>query len=244
MDLLISVTASRSQNEISEYPFIPDTVKKEEVLAQTYPTESILIQEYRDYVATLEKYDVEVLFADPARAYSFDYTCPRDIGFVIGDIFFISNMSVASLAQEYRTILHHLKDIKQENIHRGPEYAIYEGGDVVLLDEKTVLVGLNQRTNGKGYDYLKETLQPLGFDVVAVNHCELHLDCCLNPLGKGHLLIHPESLAGSSEETWQVLTRKDWITIDSIEREHLATNVLSVSPDIVIARDHPGLCAC
>ena len=74
-------------DEIVQFPFIPNTDRKEEVLALNYPTEEQLIEEYKDYVAILEKYDVDVLFADSTAAYSFDYTCPRDIGFVIGDEF-------------------------------------------------------------------------------------------------------------------------------------------------------------
>ena len=225
-------------SEMLEFPLVPNTARKEEVLALTYPTEDILIPEYEDYVATLQKYDIEVLRADPKIAYSFDYTCPRDIGFVIGDLFFISNMSVASRADEYRTILHYLSDIDEGNIRRGPEEAIYEGGDVILLDEKTILVGINQRTNDAGFEYLRCCLSPLGYDVIPARHRQLHLDCCLNPLGRGHLLIHPGSLEGNSDDTWQTLKKFEWIEVDDIEREHLATNILSINPDTVLVRDH------
>jgi len=225
-------------NEMLEFPLVPNTARREEVLALTYPTENILIQEYVDYVATLEKNGVEVLFADPEVAYSFDYTCPRDIGFVIGGLFFISNMSVSSRTEEYRTILHHLCDIEPGNIRRAPPEAIYEGGDVILLDEKTILVGINKRTNDEGYAYLNENLSPMGYDVIPVYHCQLHLDCCLNPLGRGHLLIHPDSLKGNSEEIWQVLKSIEWIEVDDFEREHLATNILSINQNTLIARNH------
>jgi len=225
-------------NEMAEFPLVPNTSRKDEVLALTYPTEEILNSEYVNYVATLEKYGVEVLRADPEVAYSFDYTCPRDIGFAIGDLFFICNMSVASRADEYQTIMHHLNNIEEDNIRRAPEEVIYEGGDVVLLDEGTVLVGINQRTNIKGFEYLRKSLSPQGYAVVPVFHRQLHLDCCLNPLGRGHLLIHPDSLEGNTDSTWRALKRMEWISVDNIEREHLATNILSINPDTVIARDH------
>ena len=226
--------------EMAEFPLVPNTTRKEEVLALTYPTESILIPEYEDYVAILEKYGVEVLRADHNAAYSFDYTCPRDIGFVIGELFFISNMRVSSRAEEYLTIMHHLEDINPAKMLRAPQDAIYEGGDVILLDQATILIGINQRTNDRGYEFLRETLSSRGYEVIPVYHSQLHLDCCLNPLGKGHLLIHPDSLHGNSEETWQVLRKYDWVEVDAIEREHLATNVLSINPETIIARDHPA----
>ena len=47
--------------EMQEFPFVPDTDRRQQVLALTYPTEEVLIREYLDYVATLEKYGVEVL---------------------------------------------------------------------------------------------------------------------------------------------------------------------------------------
>jgi N-dimethylarginine dimethylaminohydrolase len=226
--------------EIAEFPFIPDTARKTEVLALAYPTEANLLQEYADYVATLEKHGVEVLFADPEAAYSFDYTCPRDIGFVIGDTFFIANMAVQSRTDEIKTIKQHLQHIVPEKILRPPDGSLLEGGDVIALDPHTVLVGVNQRSNQNGFEFLKEYLAPFGTAVIPVQHSQLHLDCCLNPLGMGHMLIHPESLQGNDAATWDLLENYEWIRVDAIEREHLATNILSVDPVTVIARSHPA----
>ncbi|NND00147.1 MAG: hypothetical protein HKN70_10265, partial [Gammaproteobacteria bacterium] len=142
-------------NEMHEFPFVPDTDRKEEVLALTYPTEAILQPEFTHYTSTLEKHGVDVLRADPNAAYSFDYTCPRDIGFVVDDIFFISRMAVSSRAKEYKTILAHLEDIDAGKVVQVPEGALIEGGDVVVLDAKTILVGINQRTSRKGVEFLR-----------------------------------------------------------------------------------------
>ena len=226
--------------EIAEFPFIPDTARKAEVLALTYPSEAGLLQEYADYAATLKKHGAEVLFADPEAAYSFDYTCPRDIGFVIGDTFFIANMAVQSRTDEIETIKQHLQHIDPDKIVRPPDGSLLEGGDVIVLDPHTVLVGINQRSNQSGFEFLKEYLAPLGTAVIPVQHSQLHLDCCLNPLGMGHMLIHPESLQGNDEATWNWLENYPWIQIDATEREHLATNILSVNPATVIARSHPA----
>jgi len=226
--------------EMQQFPLVPETARKEEVLALTYPTEEILTAEYAGYIGMLEKYGVEVLLADPRAAYSFDYTCPRDIGFVIGDNFFVANMSVPSRADEIKTIRHHLEQIESTRILRLPDSALLEGGDVVVLDPETVLVGHNRRSNHAGFAYLRKYLAPLGITAVPVRHSQLHLDCCLNPLGKGHLLIHPDSLQGNDDETWRVLDRYAWLEVDAVEREHLATNVLSIDPATIIARSHPS----
>ena len=224
--------------EMQEFPFVPDTARKAEVLALTYPSETQLQLEYADYIATLEKYGVNVLLADPDAAYSFDYTCPRDIGFVIGDIFFVANMAVPSRVSEIETIRQHLEHIDATKIVRPPNDCLLEGGDIIQLDSNTVLVGFNQRSNWNGYRFLKDYLGPRGITVIPVKHSQLHLDCCLNPLGLGHMLIHPESLDGNGETTWQTLRKFEWIEVDTVEREHLATNVLSINSNTIIARNH------
>jgi N-dimethylarginine dimethylaminohydrolase len=226
--------------EMSQFPLVPDTERREAVLALTYPDEALLVEEYAGYVATLERYGVEVLLADTAAAYSFDYTCPRDIGFVIGDLFFVANMAVASRSDEILTIQKHLAGIDASNIVQAPPDCLLEGGDVVLLDKSTVLVGYNQRSNRRGFEFLRDYLAPRGYRVLPFEHSQLHLDCCLNPLGLGHLLIHPQSLDGNADESWQALRSYQWVEVDAIEREYLATNLLSIAADTIIARDHPA----
>jgi N-dimethylarginine dimethylaminohydrolase len=223
---------------MAEFPFVPNTDRKQEVLSLTYPTEEILLREYADYVGILEKYDIEVLRADTGVAYSFDYTCPRDIGFVIGDRFFVANMAVPSRVDEIDTVRHLMANIDPDRIVQPPTGVLLEGGDVILIDSSTILVGINQRSNFRGYAFLRDYLSPLGYQVLPLEHNQLHLDCCLNPLGGGHLLIHPDSLKGNHAATWRILEGFRWVHVDAVEREHLATNVLSINPDTVIARSH------
>ncbi len=226
--------------EMSEFPLVPNTSRRDEVLALTYPVESDLIDEYAGFQKTLENYGIEVLLADPQAAYSFDYTCPRDIGFVIGDQFFIANMAVSSRSEEIKTVAHHLSGIEPQKIIQPPAGCLLEGGDVILLNRDTVLVGMHQRSDMGGYEFLDQILSPQGYQVIPVRHRQLHLDCCLNPLGLGHLLIHIESLESKSKEFWTAIEPFSWIEVDDAEREYLATNILSINPETVIARNHPA----
>ncbi|MBX2869794.1 MAG: hypothetical protein KTR18_14035 [Acidiferrobacterales bacterium] len=225
--------------EMHQFPLIPQTAWREQVLALSYPPEEQLIQEFKNYVEILQRNQILVLRPDTQAAYSFDYTCPRDIGFVIGDLFFASNMAVPSRSEEIKTIEYHLADIEADKIVRFTDDAIIEGGDVVQLDHKTVLVGINQRTNRIGFEQLRDYLEPLGYHTVPVEHQQLHLDCCLNPLGLGHLLIHPDSLKKNGEDVWKILNPYSWITVEDEEREHLATNILSIDVDRLIVRSGP-----
>ncbi|MEM1433521.1 MAG: arginine deiminase family protein [Pseudomonadota bacterium] len=231
---------ARVRREFDEYPLVPETDRRDEVLALSYPREEDLLGEYASYVGVLERYGVEVLRADPGAAYSFDYTCPRDIGFVVRDQFYIANMAVQSRAQEIETIQHHLEDVDPARVHRPPAGALLEGGDVVWLAPDTLLVGINRRSNAAGAHFLKQRLATDGIEVLAVKHRCLHLDCCLNPLGGGELLIHPASLSGNEPQLWERLEQHLWLEVDGVEREHLVTNVLSIAPSTVLARDHPA----
>lgn len=222
---------------MQQFPLLPNTARTDEVLALTYPTEECLVQEYADFAAALHKHGVDVLRPDPQAAYSFDYTCPRDVGFVIGDTFFVSSMAVPSRAEEYKTILHHLTNLEPSKIVHAPSDVVIEGGDVIVWDERTILVGVNTRTNQHGANFLREHFADHNINIIPIPHKQLHLDCCLAPLGLGHLLIHPQSL-DAPDETWQLLKSRSWITVDDVEREHLATNILSINPRTIIARDH------
>ncbi len=231
---------SRVAAEMAEFPLLPETERKAEVLALTYPTEAQLEREYADFVEVLEKHGAEVLRPDAGAAYSFDYTCPRDIGFVVGDTFFVANMAVPSRVDEIDTIHRHLQSIGNEKIVRPPAGCLLEGGDVVALDARTLLVGFNRRSNRAGFEFLRDCLAPRGIAVLPVPHRQLHLDCCLNPLGRGHLLIHPAGLEAIDAATRRALEGYDRIEVDDVEREYLATNLLSIGPNTIVARDHPA----
>ena len=231
---------ARVAAEMAEFPLVPETERKGEVLALAYPTEAQLEREYAGFVAVLEKHAVGVLRPDPGAAYSFDYTCPRDIGFVVGDTLFVANMAVASRGDEFETIRRHLRGLDPQALVRPPAGCLLEGGDVVALDAATLLVGFNRRSNRAGFEFLRDYLAPRGIAVLPVPHRQLHLDCCLNPLGQGHLLIHPASLEDLDAATRRALAGYDWIEVDDVEREHLATNLLSLGPDTIVARDHPS----
>jgi N-dimethylarginine dimethylaminohydrolase len=104
--------------------------------------------------------------------------------------------------------------------------AMLEGGDVFVIDDgKTVLVGMHRHTNQAGFDHLAQHFRGPGFEVVAVPHKVLHLDCCFAPLPSGEALIASDRL---SDEGRQLLERRfRLIELDSVEASlHLAANLL------------------
>jgi dimethylargininase len=67
-----------------------------------------------------------------------------------------------------------------------------EGGDVIRID-RTVYVGLSQRTNRAGIDQLAALLAPHGYDVrsVEMNGC-LHLKTACTYVGNNTMLANPQ----------------------------------------------------
>lgn len=116
-----------------------------------------------------------------------------------------------------------------------------EAGDLVWLDERTLLAGRGYRTNAAGIAGLRERLSPRGVEVVeaALPHgggpaeC-LHLMSLLSLLDERSALVDRPWL---SVATLELLAERGYrlIDIDPIERETLACNVLALDAGILVA---------
>jgi N-dimethylarginine dimethylaminohydrolase len=122
-----------------------------------------------------------------------------------------------------------------------PEGCLLEGGDI-LVDKGRILVGISQRTNMRGYEWLRDTFDgqaeviPINIKSQAEGENVLHLDCAFNPVGEKSALFYEDGFASFPE----FLKREyDMIPVSKKEQRELATNVLSLSEKMVIARDHP-----
>lgn len=71
---------------------------------------------------------------------------------------------------------------------------VFEGGDFAFLNERTVAIGMLDRTNMDGFGQIKDILKPLGYAVhpVEMNPRYLHLDMCFN-------LVAPKLAIGGGE---------------------------------------------
>jgi len=109
-----------------------------------------------------------------------------------------------------------------------------EGGDLVWLDERTILAGVGYRTNLHGIDQLRELLQPQKVVIIPAplphgggpSLC-LHLMSLLSVLDERTVLVDQPWL---SVQTVELLTERGFrsIEIEAGERETLACNVLSL----------------
>ena len=116
-----------------------------------------------------------------------------------------------------------------------------EAGDMVWLNQKTVLVGRGYRTNSAGIEQLRALLGGRGVEVVAapLPHgggpgCCLHLMSLMSMLDEGTVLVDLPWLAA---ETVQLLCGRGlrFVEIDATERETLACNVLALGKKRLLA---------
>ena len=115
---------------------------------------------------------------------------------------------------------------------------VVEGGDVQLAQGK-MFVGISQRTNKTGFEWLSENFGG-EFDVAPVflRSPFLHLDVVFNIVRPDLALIYPPAIEpGSLKQLTKVF---DVIEVSAEEQFQLACNTLSISPQLVIADKASG----
>jgi N-dimethylarginine dimethylaminohydrolase len=118
---------------------------------------------------------------------------------------------------------------------------VSEGGDMVWLDEKTVLVGEGYRTNAAGIRQIRQMLTPFGVEVIAAplphgpgaSAC-LHLMSLVSVVDERCALVDLPWLAAV---TVQELDRRGFhlVSIDEKERDSMACNVLALGSGKLLA---------
>ena len=169
-----------------------------------------------------------------------DQTCPRDIGFVIDDLYFEANSRYASRNSEHLGIDPLLKDIESPHYIKIPKDVFLEGGDVMPAPGK-LFVGLGARSSCEGIEWLAGVLRQYGNprEIVIIPHDVLHLDCCWNVIGPD-LALWCEVATGTFTdlEGEPVHLDLETISVNRAEQAALATNMLVARPGHILARDN------
>lgn len=235
-DRLTKVVIGRVEGykKVEEYIERVNASQKNELLSL-----GSLQKEFEIFAETLKAHGVEVLRPNYVGKFVYDQLTPRDIGVTIGDKFVICNMAKSSRRYEVAGIFEHILSVDgpEPTILIPPEPTmLLEGGDIIV-DKEHIFVGLTSRTNSEGADFLKQAFGS-EFDVGTIQ-CKsqiLHLDCVFNPVGKNHALIYPDGIERIPEA---IASNYTLIEVTQNEQQALATNVLSLSPERVISREHP-----
>ena len=216
---------------------VVNSTQQKTVDAGGHPDPGRLDQEFGAFKAALEAESVQVHIPDLSPESVQDQTCPRDIGFVIDDTLVQAGMRHASRQDEFLAIEGILSGFSGPRLCV-PDGVALEGGDVIV-ERGAVYVGIGQRSDWEGADWLQSRFGGNHKIVPVQTRPEevLHLDCTFNPLGLGHALVYP---AGILEMPASITEAYEWIEVDRGEMQELATNVFSLAPDTVVARRAPG----
>ena len=226
-----------------------DPKSKEHIKAGTYPTEEDMVAEMEAVVAVFEKYKVKVYRPDIIEDYNQIFT--RDIAFVIDDVFIKANI-LEDRSREIDALHDVIDQIDPSKIVEFPEDAHIEGGDVMPWGDY-IFVGtyygedyksfITARTNQKAVKHLQELFphkQVKSFSLRKSNtnakENALHLDCCFQPIGKGKCIIHKEGFLVEEEYEWLVdfFGKENCFHITPEEMYHMFSNVVSISPEVII----------
>ncbi|MBA9025280.1 dimethylarginine dimethylaminohydrolase family protein [Peribacillus huizhouensis] len=214
----------------------PQYMEIREVINETqkqYKNENIdrelAMQQHKQFIEQLEDLDVKV-YQLPARAKFPEQVFTRDIGFTIGKTVFVAEMANHLRQGEDKVLKSWLEEAEV------PFYdltmAHIEGGDV-LIDRKSIYIGVSSRTDEKSIVQLQNLLPHFEIIALPFNNKFLHLDCVFNIISETEALFFPEAFA--KEEIDLLHSRYDLIEINDCEQFTLGTNVLSIGRKKIIS---------
>ncbi|WP_291116897.1 dimethylarginine dimethylaminohydrolase family protein [Empedobacter sp. UBA7248] len=227
-----------------------DAKSYETVKNNDYPKEEDLIAEMSEFEQVLKKYNVEVL--RPTLIEDCNQVFSRDVGFVIDDEFFISNIIPDRLEelQAYREIK---RQFKGNKINALPEEVYVEGGDVILYNDY-IFVGTYKQADFKNYktgrtnvefvEYIKAKFpnkKVLDFELKKNDEDPyegiLHLDCTFNPVGKDKAIIYKDGFLFEHEyqQIIDIFGKENLFEVTKEEMYWMNPNVFSISPEVVVS---------
>ena len=260
MDFLVKDETSKLKSVIigiaKSYGGIPnlkdlyDPKSIENLISGNYPLEKDMINELENFSNLLIKHGVHVYRPDLIKDCNQIFV--RDIGFVIDNFFFKSNI-LPNRAKEFKGVESILNDFSNKVISL-PEDVHIEGGDL-LYHDNYIFVGfynkkdypklITARTNSNALEYLRDffpnkIVKGLQLNKSLNNPFEniLHLDCCLQIVGKDKAIIYPEAFTNQEDYNWLVsfFGMDNIFKISNNEMYEMTSNVLSIDYNTVISQ--------
>jgi dimethylargininase len=189
------------------------------------------LAEHREYVGALEQAGLEVSVLDPIEAFP-DSVFIEDAALCVPEGIVMLRPGAPSRTGEASLLAETLAGLGYEIIPCESDGFI-DGGDILLTDS-AILVGLSERTDLRGFEWLKAILQGWGYPVQAVHTPEgiLHFksDCSLLD---SQTILATKRLAGSEcFASFRVLTVPPG--------EEAAANCVRVNDTLLVPAGYPA----
>ena len=239
-------------NDIGEAPSIFDTYDPRSlyhVKNNTFPNETSLVKNVESFYNKLFKHNVNII--RPKNITNCNQIFTRDLGFVISNIFFMSNIVPARL-NEIQGI-DNIIDKLDVGVIKLPEFMHIEGGDIVLHNDK-LFIGtyldtnysslITARTNIESIEYLKKMIPNLEIIPIEIKKSNtnifentLHLDCCFQTIGSDKAIICPDGFKNKEDYEFliKLFGRKNVFLANSRESFMLVSNVFVISPEVIVS---------
>ncbi|WP_404332866.1 dimethylarginine dimethylaminohydrolase family protein [Mesobacillus maritimus] len=187
------------------------------------------LEQHENFVQTLRSHGIEVILLPYHKKYP-EQVFTRDIGFTLGETVFVADMASDVRQGEENVLRQWLEDEGFSYYNIIGDHI--EGGDVII-DGKTIYVGLSNRTNQMAADHLQRLLSSFEVKAIPFKERYLHLDCVFNVVSPEVALIYPEAL---TEEDMKLFgSRYELIEVSKEEQFTLGTNVLSIGNKRVLS---------
>ena len=239
-------------NDIGDTPTQLDTYDPRSlyhIKNNSYPTEADLVKNIDSFCNKLLKHNVNVI--RPKNINECNQIFTRDLGFVVSNIFFMSNI-IPNRQDEVQGIEDIVKDF-DVGVIKLPDFMHIEGGDVILHNDK-LFIGtytdpdysslITARTNLQSIDYLKKMLPNI--EIIPINikksnrnifENTLHLDCCFQTIGADKAIICPDGFKNKEDYEFLIkfFGRKNIFLTNAKESFALSSNVFVISPEVVVS---------
>ena len=227
-----------------------DPKSKEHIIKGTFPQEEDIKNEMEGFRKVFEKYDVEVF--RPEYISNLNQVFTRDIGFVIDDVFVVSNVNIHRV-YEIDGIEYLLDQIDQSKTLYPLDDVFIEGGDIMPW-KGNIFVGYSKeedfqkyvasRTNEQGVAFLRSKFPQYKIHAFELKKSDtepwenaLHLDCCFQPIGHDQAIIYKGGF--KNIEDYEFLMSyfgpEKVIEIDKEQMYNMYSNVFSISPEVIVS---------
>jgi N-dimethylarginine dimethylaminohydrolase len=200
------------------------------------PDFSLAVDEYDRFLEIIAGSGSEIVFLPRHDSLTLDSIYTRDASVLGTDGMILCRMGKAARAAEPSAQEPVLRDQGCSVTGAIAAPGMLEGGDLVWLDHRTVMVGEGRRTNAEGIGQLRTFLEDSRVELLVVplpeypsQHDVLHLMSLISPIDKDLALVYPALLPAASRI---VLRDRGFRLIDvpDEEFESMATNVLALAP--------------
>jgi N-dimethylarginine dimethylaminohydrolase len=200
------------------------------------PNFSQSLYEYDEFADLLTSVGIETHYLDENRSTSLDSIYVRDASVVCDKGAILCNMGKEARTGEPAALELAYKDAGIPIIGAISGDGLLEGGDVVWIEERTLLVGQGYRTNAEGIRQFRELVGDCADEIFVAQLPHwlgpmdvFHLMSILSPVDGDKVLVYAPLLPAL---LYQLLLDKGFTLIEVPEDEfdNMACNVLALSP--------------